>query len=298
MAAAESSAPPAPPPPPPASRPARRRVLLALTLALPWALLGAAEVALRVAGVGRRPPLFVSYAEAPGWLMTNPDFARRYFAGSTFVPTPHVDFFRADKIKGTYRVFFQGESSAAGFPYGHGAAPSRILHARLAAAFPWQRVEVVNTAFTAVSSYTLLDQADEILAQRPDAVLIYAGHNEWYGQLGAASATGAGRPPALVRAYLAVQRSRLGYLLTRAVTGALAGVRPVGVVRRRRRGARDGDGAHGRRASRAARLAHLRPRAGAVPREPVGAARPLRGARGAGVHRHRGEQRARPTSRS
>jgi lysophospholipase L1-like esterase len=223
MAAAESSTPPARPSPPPASRPARRRVLLALTLALPWALLGAAEVTLRVTGIGRRPPLFVPYAEAPGWLMTNPDFARRYFAGSTFVPTPHVDFFRADKIKGTYRVFFQGESSAAGFPYGHGAAPSRILHARLAAAFPWQRIEVVNTAFTAVSSYTLLDQADEILAQRPDAVLIYAGHNEWYGQLGAASATGAGRSPALVRAYLAVQRSRLGYLLTRAVTGALGG---------------------------------------------------------------------------
>ena len=33
----------------------------------------------------------------------------------------------------------------------------------------------------AVSSYVLLDFADEIIAQQPDAVMIYAGHNEYLG---------------------------------------------------------------------------------------------------------------------
>ena len=216
--------------------PGRRRLLVLLTVAAPWLLLGAAEVGLRVARVGGRPPLFVAYADAPGWLYTNPHFARRYFAGSPFVPTPHVDFFRAVKAPGAYRVFFQGESSAAGFPYGHGGAPSRMLHARLAAAFPQRDVEVVNTAFTAINSYTLLDQADEILAQHPDAVLIYTGHNEWYGALGAASTRGVGGSRALVRTYLALQRSRVVQLLGRALAGGAGaaptsgGTEPAGTV--------------------------------------------------------------------
>ena len=58
------------------------------------------------------------------------------------------------------------------------------LEERLQATFPGREIEVINTALTAVNSYTLLDQADEIAGQRPDAVLIYTGHNEYYGALG------------------------------------------------------------------------------------------------------------------
>lgn len=200
---------PAPPPLPPA----RRRLLLALTLALPWLLLALVEAGLRLGGYGGRYPLFVPYADQPGWLMPNPEFAKRYFQSGAFTPTPHVDFFRADKAPDTFRVIFQGESSAAGFPYGHGGAPSRMLAQRLQATFPARTVEVVNVAFTAVNSYTLLDQADEVLAQRPDAVLIYTGHNEYYGAFGAGSAGTLGRTRPLVRAYLALRRLRTVQLL-------------------------------------------------------------------------------------
>jgi lysophospholipase L1-like esterase len=44
-------------------------------------------------------------------------------------------------------------------------------------------------------------------------VLIYAGHNEYYGVLGAASARGGPLAPYLVRATLALQRLRLGLAL-------------------------------------------------------------------------------------
>ena len=40
---------------------------------------------------------------------------------------------------------------------------------------------------SAVNSYTLLDLSDEIIEQKPDAVLIYAGHNEFLGILGVGS---------------------------------------------------------------------------------------------------------------
>jgi len=189
---------PAPPPPAPPASPARRRLFVAVTLLLPWLLLALVELGLRLGGYGGRPPLFVPYAEQPGWMMTNPEFARRYFRGA-FVPTPHVDFFRAEKAPGAFRVVFQGESSAAGFPYGHGGAPSRLLEQQLQAAFPGREVEAVNAAFTAINSYAMLDQADDVLAARPDAVLIYAGHNEYYGALGAASTRGLGGRRPLVR---------------------------------------------------------------------------------------------------
>ncbi|MGZ8471609.1 MAG: GDSL-type esterase/lipase family protein [Gemmatirosa sp.] len=204
----------------PPGTPGRRRLLLALTLALPWVLLALVEVGLRIGGVGGAYPLFVPYEPEPGWLFTNPDFARRYFAAGPFTPSPHLDFFRAVKAPGTFRVVFQGESSAAGYPYGHGGAPSRMLGQRMQATFPDRPIEVVNAAFTAISSYTLLDQVDEIVAHRPDAVMIYTGHNEYYGVLGAGSTRTLGGARPLVRAYLALRRLRTVQLLGRLAGGA------------------------------------------------------------------------------
>ncbi|GJG87197.1 hypothetical protein tb265_23780 [Gemmatimonadetes bacterium T265] len=202
--------------------PRRRALFVALTLALPWLLLALAELSLRAGDYGSDYPLFTLYAPHPDYLLSSPDAARRYFHGA-FVPTPHTDFFRASKPPGTFRIFFQGESSAQGFPYLHGASPSRMIEAWLQHDFPGRDIEVVNTAFTAISSYVLLDQADAILAQHPDAVLIYTGHNEYYGVFGAGASGPLGRSPALVRAYLALRRLRLVQLVEHALGAARGG---------------------------------------------------------------------------
>lgn len=81
----------------------------------------------------------------------------------------------------------QGASSALGIPYMHGGSFPAMLEQRLRLSCPDRQVEVINTAITAVNSYTLLDLADEIVSVDPDAVIIYAGHNEYYGALGVAS---------------------------------------------------------------------------------------------------------------
>ena len=192
--------------------PRRRRLFFAAALALPWIALGLLELGLRAGGYGSAYPLFVHHQTSAG-LAVNQAVGWRYFGDGPFRPTPELDLFQSDKTPGTYRIFVQGESTAQGFPYGHGGAPSRMLEQRLQAAFPEWEVEVVNTALTAVSSWTLLDQADEIIAQEPDAVVIYTGHNEFYGAFGVGSTTTLGRWRPLVKTYLMMRHVRTAQLL-------------------------------------------------------------------------------------
>jgi len=191
-------------------------VYLAATLLFPWVALLLLEAGLRIGGYGNDYPLFTSVPDRPDFLVPNQAVAKRYFGDGPFVPTPQLDFFHASKRAETFRIVFQGESSAIGFPILHGGAPSRMIGQQLQEAFPARDVEVINTALTAVNSYTLLDFADEIIAQHPDVVMIYTGHNEYYGAFGAGSASRA-RNPGLVRAYLALRKVRLVQLASNII---------------------------------------------------------------------------------
>ena len=209
----------------------RRRLFTAATALLPVLFFVLLEAGLRLGGYGADYPLFVDAPGVPGYLTPSREVAGRYFAPGATLPTPNPDYFRRDKPEGTVRIVAQGGSSAAGFPFYRGAAFPQVLGERIRRAYPDRDVEVVNTAMAAVNSYTLLDLADEILAQRPDLVVIYAGHNEFYGALGAASTESLGRSPGLVRAYLRLRALRtvqlVGALAARAARAA-APARPAG----------------------------------------------------------------------
>jgi lysophospholipase L1-like esterase len=156
---------------------------------VPLALFGLVELGLRIAGYGGDYPLFIESAESARYLEPNPDLMTRYFADG-FAPALAIEtnYFLKDKPADGLRVFVQGGSTAAGFPIGAGASIAGMLGARLRQSFPERPVEVVDTALAAVSSYALLDFADEIVAQSPDAIVIYAGHNEYLGIFGVGSA--------------------------------------------------------------------------------------------------------------
>ena len=150
----------------------------------------------------------------------NKHFAARYFVNVRLLPTPSNDIFLVSKPASGFRIFVLGESSANGFPYGYNGTFSRVLQDALQDVMPTSTVEVVNLGVAAVTSYTLYDEIDEILAQKPDAVLIYAGHNEFYGALGAASTESAGTFPGFVRTYLKLQRLKT-FLLARELAAAV-----------------------------------------------------------------------------
>jgi len=199
-----------------------------IVLALPFVLLGGTELALRLAGYGQdREPLFISSPQQPAYLQANPRVVTRFFTDPAQAPNVSIEtaYFPVRKGPGTLRVFVQGESSAAGFPYGLGAALAGVLDQRLEREYPEREIEVISTAMAAVNSYALVDFADEIIAQQPDAVLVYVGHNEFLGILGVGSAMRLAATPGLTRAFLAVRDWRLFQLLSRAY----ARLRPAAV---------------------------------------------------------------------
>ena len=203
-------------------------VFLAITLLTPVALFAVAEIVARLVWPEGALPLFVTAPVGDGqYLAANRGVARRWFVRERTPPAPMMEPFAARKPDRAFRVFVLGESSTAGFPYPRNGTFSRVLRDMLRDVLPEDSVEVVNLGIAATNSYALVDIAREVRAQAPDAVLIYAGHNEFYGALGAASTENVlGSSPALKRAYLWMLRSRLVLALRHAVVRARAGAEP------------------------------------------------------------------------
>jgi len=203
--------------------PARRRAFVLLAVLVPvLAFFGAVEGVLRAMHYGGDLSLFVRRPDLEGkYAAVNNQFAARYFVNVSMLPTPPTDRFLLSKPAHGFRVLVLGESSAAGFPYGYNGTFSRVLQDALQDVMSGDTVEVVNLGVAAINSYALRDEVEEILARQPDAVLIYAGHNEFYGALGAASVETLGAFPAFVRAYLGLQRHLRTLLLARQLAAGL-----------------------------------------------------------------------------
>lgn len=189
-----------------------------IALSLPLLLLLLIECSLRWLFPAEPLPLFKSNPANPAYLVTESQIVKRYFPQGAQVPRVELEpsFVLQQKPAGGIRLVVQGGSTAAGYPYGMGAALAGMLEQRLRRTFPEQPIEVVNTALSAVNSYTLLDFADEIIALQPDAVLIYAGHNEYLGLLGVGSNFLAASSPSLTRWLLSLRKLRTFQLLEQA----------------------------------------------------------------------------------
>jgi len=199
----------------------RKKTLVFSVIAVfsPLVLLGVLEVGLRAGRYGGETPLFEAPAKLHGiYLVPGRHVGARYFPRAKSPPSPPFDAFLVRKPAHGLRIFVMGESAAAGFPYPANGAFSNVLVDALQDVLPNDTVEVVNLGITATNSYTIVDLSREVIAQRPDAVLIYAGHNEYYGALGAGSTETLGAVPAFVRLYLRLQRFKT-FLLLRNVVG-------------------------------------------------------------------------------
>ena len=143
------------------------------------------ELSLRLFNYGRTYDQWIPAGE--GRLTLNPEIAFRYFYNTDRVPSANHNYFDKVKKENSYRVFVMGGSSAAGFPYSPNGAFSRYIRKRLELLYPERNIEVVNIAMSAINSYALRDMLPGVLEKQPDLIIIYAGHNEYYGALGVGS---------------------------------------------------------------------------------------------------------------
>lgn len=193
-----------------------------LAVVVPLIIIVLIEVLLRATGYGKEWPMFSeTRVHGRDYITLNPEYSQKYFLNESFT-FPHYDLFLKKKPENAFRIFVLGSSTVYGFPYHQGLSFPSILDQRLTDAFPEKHIEVINLAVTAINSYSLADRIDEILEQQPDALLIYAGHNEFYGALGAGAYGGMGNVHSLKKLHLFMLRYRF-YQGIRSLADGISG---------------------------------------------------------------------------
>ncbi len=161
------------------------RYFYLIAIMIPIAVVLILELGLRIFDYGKNLDQWIEVDDK--YLQLNPQIGYRYFHNSEFVPYAANDIFLKVKPKNGIRIFVLGGSSAAGFPYEPAGTFAKYFKKRMKLVYPQKSIEVVNLAMTAVNSYTVNDLMEGVIDQEPDLVLIYMGHNEYYGALGAGS---------------------------------------------------------------------------------------------------------------
>ena len=142
-----------------------------------------------VPGMGPAP-LVVARAEQGGRELhaVNRFYAQRFFFGqrgrlAAAGQMAERSFFKPAPAN-LYRVIFVGASTVQGFPHPRRLAAASFLEAMLQDALPDRTVEVFNLGITSIASFAVAEVVADALVLEPDLVVVYTGHNEFYGIYG------------------------------------------------------------------------------------------------------------------
>jgi tetratricopeptide (TPR) repeat protein len=102
-------------------------------------------------------------------------------AGSPLIPELKNTLLRPVKGPKSLRVLCLGESSMFGVPFSFAATIPALVRKQLRHLYPDLDIEVVNLAASAINTNVIREMVPRYLSLEPDIVLIYAGHNEFYG---------------------------------------------------------------------------------------------------------------------
>ena len=153
-------------------------------------LLLAGEISLRLFSPSLASPLLHEVTtDGTLWYEANRGFLQRYFPpDAPLVPELKTERFRKQKGTSVFRVFCIGESSMFGTPYAMNATIPSILRKQLRTLYPGREIEVLNFGAAAVNTNVILDLTKRLVDYHPDVMLLYAGHNEFYGPDGVGAA--------------------------------------------------------------------------------------------------------------
>ena len=182
---------------------ARKRLLfIILCLLFPILAIAAVEGILRAIGHGGFPPTIRAVGETDRGklLITDRDGPASYFQANKSTPGSNDEYaIYSPKPPNTIRIFLAGGSAIKGFPQPMGFASSAFLQEMLSDLRPDRQVEVINLGTTAIASFPVMEMVAEAVQYEADLVVVYCGHNEFYGAYGVASVHGAGLSPGIMR---------------------------------------------------------------------------------------------------
>ena len=186
---------------------------LLIYIAGPFVTILLIELMLRVIGYGNEDILFIPSEKDPESYSIKVDFIKKYFPFSEVEPAISNDTFLMEKPANGLRIFIIGENSAAGFPWLPNGRIALIMSQILQETFSENKVEVIDLSIPGINSHGMLNLMSRIIKYEPDAVVIYPGHNEFYGALGPASVDYVGMNRRQIKLYLSLQKYRLFQLL-------------------------------------------------------------------------------------
>ena len=161
-----------------------KRILLVLVpYVVVLLLLAATEVGLRLFNPSLANPLVteVTY-DGIEWYQINRGYLKKYFPINTpLIPEFKTSLFRKQKLRNTFRIFCLGESSMFGTPYQMTCNIPGIVRKQLRHLYPEKEIEVVNWGASAINTNVIADLAKDLVRYQPDLILVYTGHNEFYG---------------------------------------------------------------------------------------------------------------------
>ncbi|HLP16567.1 MAG TPA: tetratricopeptide repeat protein [Bacteroidota bacterium] len=164
----------------------KKIVFTLTTLIIVFVVLAAAELFLRVFIPSLDTPL-VNEVRVNGNLSyeVNRQYLGQYFpSASAVIPEFKPTVFAQHKPASTFRIICLGSSSMFGTPYQFTANIPSLVRKQLRHSNPGREIEVINFAAAAINSNVILDIARQLPQFEPDLVLIYMGHNEFYGPEG------------------------------------------------------------------------------------------------------------------
>jgi hypothetical protein len=173
------------------------------------------EAGLRIFNYGNDDRIWVDISQ--DMQILNPEIGCRYFFTTKNLPFSVESFIYKEKKGNSFRVFVVGASSAAGYPYLSSASFSKFIRKKLEILYPEKVIEVANFSMSAINSYTIRDLMPELLQKQPDLILIYLGHNEYYGALGVGSLESLGSSRFIVNTTLWLNKFKTIELLRNTV---------------------------------------------------------------------------------
>jgi lysophospholipase L1-like esterase len=202
----------------------KRRLFMAITLALPLVAIGLAEGVLRLCGWGGYPAFLRTAGTLPSGstvALVEPAASKPYFfANPTRPGYAEETNFLMPKPAGTVRIFIVGESAAKGYPQPRNLSMQSFLQEMLADAWPGKTVEVISLGTTAVASFPLVYLVEDAIRYEPDLMVFYVGNNEFFGAYGVASINSFGTLPTWALPWM---RSIRGLALVQAVERVVRG---------------------------------------------------------------------------